>query len=174
MFFRTFNWYQSQVYTCQHNRHVERIIASFGNDKIDQACSFIGPPLFCGSHSARWKKRKQIFIMDHDYELREIISKGNFVPTMKEGDEIVLKLILTFTQEETEKVVTNCRALNILFCELYSNEFDHVSTCDATKEVLDTLETTFEGTTQVLESKISLYVYHYELCKTQNPLRKCI
>ena len=43
-----------------------------------------------------------IFIKDHDYELREIISKGDFVPTMKEGDKIIPMFKFIFTHEETE------------------------------------------------------------------------
>ena len=55
----------------------------------------------------------------------------------------------SFTHEEIEKVAKNYRAFNILFCGLDSNKFNHVSACDTTKEVWDTLETTYEGTSQV-------------------------
>jgi len=55
------------------------------------------------------------------------------------------------------------RVLNILFCDLDSNEFNYVFACDTCKEVWDILETAHEGTSQVREFKISLYVHQYEL-----------
>ena len=89
----------------------------------------------------------QIFIKDHDYEVQEIISQGNFVPTVKEGDKIVPKPMSEFTHEKTEKVAKNQRA--ILFYDLDSNEFNRVSACDIAKDVWDTLETPYEGISQV-------------------------
>jgi len=43
----------------------------------------------------------------------------------------------------------NYRGLNILFCSLDSSEFNQVFASDTTKEGLDILETTYEGTSQV-------------------------
>ena len=95
----------------------------------------------------------QIFIKNQDHKLWEIISKGNFVPSIEEGDKTVQKPISTFTHEKTEKVVKNYKALNILFRDLNSNKFNHMFACDTTKEVWETLQTTYEGTSQVQESK---------------------
>jgi len=55
--------------------------------------------------------------------------------------------------------------LEHLFYGLLTNWFNHVSACDTAKGIWDTSKTTCEGTSQVLESKISLYVYYYELFK---------
>jgi len=79
----------------------------------------------------------------------------------------VPKLRLDFPEEKTKKVVKNYRALNILFCGLDSNEFNHMFTCDThtTKEVWDILETTYEGTSHVQEFKVSPYVHQDELLK---------
>ena len=140
-------------------------MTSFENAEIDQGRSFTRPPLFHGSNFALWKKLMQIFIKDHDYEVCEIISRDDFVPTMKERDKIVLKPILAFTHEETKKMAKNCRALKILFCGFDSNKFNHVFACDIAKVVWGTLKTTYKETSQVQESKISLYVLQYELFK---------
>jgi len=83
-----------------------------------------------------------IFISDHNYKLWEIISKGYFVPTMKEGDKIIPKPSSAFTHEEIEKVTKNYKASSILFCGLDSNEFNCVSACDIAREIRDKLETT--------------------------------
>ena len=53
----------------------------------------------------------------------------------------------------------NYGALNIVFCGLDSNEFNCVSAHDTAKEIRSILETTFEGTSQVREFKISPYVH---------------
>ena len=71
------------------------------------------------------------------------------MPAMKEGYKIVPMPRLAFTHEETEKVAKNYRVLNILFYGLDFNEFNCVFTCDTSKQVWDTLETTCEGTSQV-------------------------
>ena len=89
----------------------------------------------------------------------EINMNEDFVPTVKKGEKITAKLRSDFSKDETEKVVKKFRALNILFCGLDSNESNSVSACDRTKEVLDILETTHEGISEVRESKISLYIY---------------
>ena len=93
----------------------------------------------------------QIFIKYHDYDLWKIISSEDFIPTLQKGDKVEPKLRLKYTKVETKKVVKNYRALNISVCGLDSNEFICLSTCDTTKEVLDTLEPTYEGTSQVRE-----------------------
>ena len=73
--------------------------------------------------------------------------KGDFVPAVKEGDKIVPKPISQFTHEETKKG------------GLDSNEFNRVHACDIAKEVCDTLETRYEGPSQVREPKTNLYVH---------------
>ena len=64
----------------------------------------------------------QIFIKDLDYKLWEIISKGDFVPIIKEGVRIVSKSRSDFFKEETKKLAKNYRALNVLFYGLDSND----------------------------------------------------
>jgi len=80
----------------------------------------------------------QIFIDDPDYELWEIIVKGDFVPTMNK-EENFLKLISNFSNEKTEQATKSYKALNILFFGLDSNEFNHMSACNTTTEVWDIL-----------------------------------
>ena len=78
---------------------------------------------------------------------------------MKERDKIAPKFRSNFSKEETEKFAKNSIALTILFCGLDSNKFNRVSTCDTAKEVWDILDTAHEGTSQVRESRINLYVH---------------
>ena len=112
---------------------------------IDQERSFTISPLFHGSNFAHWKKLMQIFIKDHDYEVWEIISDGVFIPTLKQEDKVDPKSRSEYTKAKAERVAKNHRGFNILFCCLGLNEFNHVFVCDSTKEVWDTLVTTYEG-----------------------------
>ena len=63
----------------------------------------------------------QIFIKDLDYELQEIISKGNFVLAKKEGDKLFSSLDQNALMKKLK--AKNYRVLNILFCDMDSNEF---------------------------------------------------
>jgi len=64
---------------------MEKTMTSSQNVDIDQGRSFTRPLLFHGSNIFHWEKLTHIFIKDFDYELWEIISKGDFVPIVKEG-----------------------------------------------------------------------------------------
>ena len=48
--------------------------------------------------------------------------------------------------------------MNCLYCALDSNEFDRISSCNLAKEIWDKLEATYEGSSQVEESKMSMLV----------------
>jgi len=51
------------------------------------------------------RKSMQIFIKDLDYELWDIISKGDIMPTVKERDKTISKPKSDFSKEKTKKVV---------------------------------------------------------------------
>ena len=58
--------------------------------------------------------------------------------------------------------------MNVLYCALDANEFNHISTCMSAKKIWDMLEVTHEGTNQVKESKINMLVHKYELFKMEH------
>ena len=62
----------------------------------------------------------------------------------------------------------NAKAMNILYCALDANEFNHILTYLSAKEIWDRLEVTHEGTNQVKESKINILVHKYELFKMEH------
>ena len=62
-----------------------------------------------------------------------------------------------------KRIELNCKAMSSLYCALDPNEFNSVSGCDSSKEIWDKLEVTYEGTSQVKESKMSMLVHEYEL-----------
>ena len=62
----------------------------------------------------------------------------------------------------------NAKAMNILYCALDTNKFNHISTYMSAKKIWDRLEVTHEGTNQVKESKINMLVHKYELFKMEH------
>ena len=57
----------------------------------------------------------QLFLNDQDYELWNIVSKGNYIPKIKKRDGKITKPGEEYTKQEKVRVHTNHRALNI-FC----------------------------------------------------------
>jgi len=57
--------------------------------------------------------------------------------------------------------------MHILYCGLYANEYNLICACESAKEIWDKLVVTYEGTSQVRETKINMFVYQYKLFKMQ-------
>jgi len=126
--------------------------------------------LFCGSKFAHWRKLTWRIIKDIDYELWLIIVKGEFVLIVQYRDKIVRKRRSYFFHEQIEKVAKTTKH----FIQwLHSNAFDRVFACDTAKEIQHTFETTYEGSSQVRESKLgsmSISVSFFR-CHMDNPSR---
>ncbi|XP_021771739.1 uncharacterized protein LOC110735868 [Chenopodium quinoa] len=139
---------------------------SIGDGGFAQGRSANRPPLFCGNNFAHWRSLMQMFVIDQDLELWEIIKKGPKVPMKTtESGVAVPKNDDEFNQTDLESVAKNYRAMNLLYCALDANEFNRVSTCKSAKEIWDKLVVTYEGTSQVKETKISIFLRQYELFK---------
>ena len=59
----------------------------------------------------------------------------------------------------------NAKVMHKLFYVLGPSEYNRVSLCDNSKEVLDKLEITHEGTNQEKKTKIEMLTLDYELFK---------
>ena len=59
----------------------------------------------------------------------------------------------------------NSRAKHILDYSLDANEYNEISACETGKQIWSKLIVTYEGTSQVRETKMNMYVYQYELFK---------
>ena len=57
--------------------------------------------------------------------------------------------------------------MNILYCALDANEFNRICSCDTAKEIWDKLVVTYEGTSQVRETKVNMLIHEYELFKME-------
>ncbi|KAK8500262.1 hypothetical protein V6N12_029979 [Hibiscus sabdariffa] len=61
----------------------------------------------------------------------------------------------------------NAKAMHILFCALFPDEYAKMSTCSSAKEIWDKLEVIHEGTSEVKETKIGLLNLSYENFKME-------
>ena len=75
-------------------------------------------------------------------------------------------------QEQDEldktKIQLNVKVVYILHCVIDRNEFNRVWQCKSAKEIWRLLEITHEGTNQVKESRINIFVHDYELFSMKN------
>ena len=72
-----------------------------------------------------------------------------------------------YTQEDFAKLSKNCKAIYILYCGLDANEYNRIRACESVKDKWDKLVVTYEGTSQVRETKINMFVHQYKLFKMQ-------
>ena len=134
-------------------------------NEIVEGQSTSRPPYFDGSNYAYWKARTKIYLQSIDYNLWLIVAKGPYVP-MKNVDNVDKpKLEEEYDENEMKKCSFNAKAINCLYCALSKDEFNRISMCSSAQEIWNTLEITHEGTNQVKESKISMFVHNYELFK---------
>ncbi|KAK2354182.1 gag-protease polyprotein [Trifolium repens] len=121
-------------------------------------------PIFNGDHFDYWKSSMCIHIYSFDGEVWNAIENGPFVPTITDPHGIVdNKPMAQWTEEEKKKVNYDANAQNILISSLGIDQFYHVSHCQSTKEMWDTLVTHFEGTNDVKISKINTLTQEFEL-----------
>ncbi|XP_075099333.1 uncharacterized protein LOC142176148 [Nicotiana tabacum] len=96
------------------------------------------------------------FIMAEDSELWDVICDGPYIPT-KALAKLPLSMPKTrkeYTDADRKVVEKNFRAKKILVCGIAPDEYNRISACEDAKEILEALQTTHEGTTQVKQSKI--------------------
>jgi len=108
-----------------------------------------------------------MFIKTEDHELWNIVTKGLYVPMTTVDGKIVKKTEEQYTQEDFVRLSKNCKAMHILYCGLDATEYNCICACESAKETWDKLIVTYEGTSQVREIMINMFVPQYELFKMQ-------
>ncbi|XP_075097787.1 uncharacterized protein LOC142175115 [Nicotiana tabacum] len=103
--------------------------------------------------------------MAKDSELWDIICDGPHVPMKKleETEPMVPKDSKEYNNIDRKAIDKNYHAKKILVYEIGTDEYNKVSACDTAKEIWEALQTTYEGTTQVKQSKIDMLTTEYEL-----------
>jgi len=100
-----------------------------------------------------------MFIKKEDSELWNIVTKGPYIPKTTVDGKLIKKTEDQYTQEDFARLSKNYKAMHILYSGLYANEYNHICACETAKEIWDKLVVTYEGTSQVRETEINMFVH---------------
>ena len=112
---------------------------------MDRSQSLNVPPYFDGSNYAFWKVRMKVFLCSIDEALWDAIEIG--WTKLEAAKSTWDKAALTASN-------ANSKALNAIFYGVSPNEFYRISHITIAKEVWQILETTYEGTKKVKDTKL--------------------
>ena len=125
---------------------------------MDRGQSLIILPLFDGTNCAYWKVRMRAFLQSLDEKVMQAVeigwTKPKEVPT--DWDDVKIKA-----------VNFNSRALNALFSAVTNEEFKKLSSTETTQEAWTILQTTYEGTKAVKDSKFQRLTTSFEEIKME-------
>ena len=112
---------------------------------MDRSQSFNAPPFFDGSNYTVWKVRMRDFLCAIDEAVWDTVENGYVRPTTTKSEWN--KATLTLAN-------VNSKAINAIFCGVSTNEFHRISHVKNAKEAWTILETTYEGTKKVKDTKL--------------------
>ena len=123
---------------------------------MDQSQSLNAPPFFDGSNYAFWKVRIRAFLCAIDESVWDSIGNGYVKPTTTKSkwDKVALAL-----------GNANSKAINAIFCGVSIDEFHGISHVETVKEAWMILETTYEGTKKVKDTKLQMLTTRFKELK---------
>ena len=124
--------------------------------EMGQSQSLNAPPYFNGSNYAFWKVRIRAFLCSIDETVWDVV------------DVRWTRLEATkSTWDKTPLAVANAnsKALNAIICGVSPDEFHRISHITIAKEVWQILETTYEGTKKVKDTKLQMLTTRFEELK---------
>ena len=114
---------------------------------MDQSQSLNAPPYFNGSNYAFWKVRMKAFLCSIDETVWDAMAVG----------WTRLEAVKSIQDKATLAAANaNSKVLNVIFCGVSPNEFHKISHITIAKEVWQILETTYEGTKKVKDTKLQM------------------
>ena len=120
------------------------------------------PSYFDGSNYAYWKVKMRAFLKSIDECIWLSVVNGWATPSSTVNNEVISPTVANWTRANLNECNWNSKALHALFMEVPPKEFRRVSMCEITKEVLDILQTTHEGTQAVNNSKLQMLPTRFE------------
>ena len=112
---------------------------------MDRGQSLIIPHLFDGTNYAYWKVRMRAFLQSLDEKVWKVIEIGWTKPKEVSAD---------WDDAKIEAANFNIRALNAIFSAVTNQEFNKISSTKTAKEAWTILQTTYEATKVVKDSKL--------------------
>ena len=120
---------------------------------MDRGQSLIIPPLFYGTNYACWKVRMRAFLQFLDEKVWKAVEIGWTKPKEAPAD---------WDDAKIKAANFNSRALNALFSAVTNEEFKKISSTETAKEAWTILQTTYEGTKAVKDSKLQRLTTSFE------------
>ena len=116
------------------------------------------PPLFDGINYAYWKVRMRAFLQSLDEKVWQAVEIGQIKPKEASAD---------WDEAKIKAANFNSRALNALFSAVTNEEFKKISSTETAKEAWTILQTTYEGTKAVKNSKLQRLTTSFEEIKME-------
>lgn len=123
---------------------------------MDRSQSLNAPPYFDGSNYAFWKVRMRAFLCSIDESVWDAVEIGWTKPEAAKS---------TWDKAALAASNANSKALNAIFCGVSPDEFHRISHITIAKEAWEILETTYEGTKKVKDTKLQMLTTRFEELK---------
>ena len=120
---------------------------------MDRSQSLNAPPYFDGSNYAFWKVRMRAFLCSIDETVWDAVEIGWTKPETTKS---------TWDKAAFAASNANSKALNAIFCSVSLDEFHRISHITVAKEAWQILETTYEGTKKVKDTKLQMLTTQFE------------
>ena len=121
---------------------------------MDRSQSLNASPYFDGSNYAFWKVRIRAFLCSINESVWDAVNIGWTKAAKSEWDKAALAV-----------ANTNSKTLNVIFCDVSPNEFHRISYVTIAKEAWQILETIYEGTKKMKDTKLQMLTTHFEELK---------
>ena len=116
------------------------------------------PPLFDGTNYAYWKLRIRTFLQSLDQKMWQAMEIGWTKPKEALAD---------WDDGKIKAANFNSKAFNALFSTVTNEEFKNISSTETAKEAWTILQTTYEGTKAVKDSKLQRLTTSFEEIKME-------
>ena len=123
---------------------------------MDQSQSSNVPPYFDGSNYAFWKVQMRAFLCSIDDTVWDAVEVGWTRSKAAKS---------TWDKAALVAANANSKALNAIFCGVSPDEFHRISHITIAKEAWEILETIYEGTKKVNDTKLQMLTTRFEELK---------
>ena len=123
---------------------------------MDRGQLLIIPHLFDGTNYAYWKVRIRVFLQSLDEKVWQAVEIGQTKPK---------EMPVDWDDTKIKATNFNSRALNTLFSSIMNEEFKKISSTKTAKEAWAILQTAYEGTKVVKDSKLQRLTTSFEKIK---------
>ena len=125
---------------------------------MDRGQSLIIPPLFDGTNYVYWKVCVKAFLQSLDEKVWQAVEIGWTKPKEAPAD---------WDEAKIKAANFNSRAMNALFSAVTNEEFKKISSTKTVKEAWTILQTTYESTKAVKDSKLQRLTTRFKEIKME-------